>query len=176
MGGGPHPPLSVAMTWKANYTNPPSRGGTGIIVQEAILMSLCVIAVALRLYTRKFLARNLGLDDLLIVLALIPLGGFSAILILVWCFILALQLFLTDTPCSVHQIWLGQAHLEYPARATSLGEENNVRHGDRLSMGYGFHTSVDLAFLSAARRNSIARIQTNCLCSDRLCRAFLRCV
>jgi hypothetical protein len=80
------------MTWKANFTNPPSRGGTGIIVQEAILMSLCVIAVAVRLYTRKFLAKNLGLDDILIVCALVPLAGFSAVLILGWYSTLPLQL------------------------------------------------------------------------------------
>lgn len=71
MGGGPHPPMELVLTWKANYTNPPTRGTTEIVVQEALLLSLCVIAVALRVYTRKFLAKNFGLDDVLIILALV---------------------------------------------------------------------------------------------------------
>jgi hypothetical protein len=71
MGGGPHPPMEVALTWKGNYKNPETRGQVGIVVQEAVLMSLCVIVVILRVYTRKFLAKNFGLDDVLIILALV---------------------------------------------------------------------------------------------------------
>jgi hypothetical protein len=71
MGGGPHPPPEVFFSWKPNYVNPERRGQTEIVVQEALLLSLCVITVALRIYTRKFLAKNFGWDDALIILALV---------------------------------------------------------------------------------------------------------
>ena len=71
MGGGPHPPPALVLSWKSNYVNPPTRGETEIVVQEAILLALCVITVALRIYTRKFLAKNFGWDDALIILALV---------------------------------------------------------------------------------------------------------
>ncbi|KIW05544.1 hypothetical protein, variant [Verruconis gallopava] len=81
MPGGPHVPLEVAMSWKSNYVNPPTHG-SGIVVEESILLGLCYLTVALRVYTRGFLAKNFGLDDLLIIMNLIPLTGFAAILIL----------------------------------------------------------------------------------------------
>lgn len=71
MGGGPHPPVELVLSWKANYVNPPTRGETAIVVQEVVLMLLCVISVALRVYTRKFLAKNFGMDDVLIIIALV---------------------------------------------------------------------------------------------------------
>ena len=107
MPGGPHPPLELALSWEKNYVDPVTRGGTEIVVQEAVLLTLCVITVALRVYTRKFLAKNFGLDDVLIILSLFPLEGFSAILIL--------GMRKTDQRrnqrltffSSFHQIWLG---------------------------------------------------------------------
>jgi hypothetical protein len=64
-----HP--EVVATWPApNYVNPKTYGPAPYII-NSIVFSLAVIAVATRLYIRLFRRKWLGLDDGLILLALV---------------------------------------------------------------------------------------------------------
>lgn len=64
-------PLEVVLSFPLpNYTHPQTRGEALIIV-NAIFISLVVIAVSLRFYTRIFIKRWLGSDDYLIGLSLV---------------------------------------------------------------------------------------------------------
>ncbi|KIW10180.1 hypothetical protein PV08_11141 [Exophiala spinifera] len=65
-----HPPPEVIATWpKPNYVNPVSRGDS--LEYICIIFSVIgVIIVAARVYSRLFITKAPGLDDLLVVLAL----------------------------------------------------------------------------------------------------------
>ncbi|KAH7058690.1 hypothetical protein B0J12DRAFT_737323 [Macrophomina phaseolina] len=64
-------PLSVLFSFPTpNYVDPVTRGPALIIV-NAIFLSLCTIALLLRLYTRVFIKRWFGSDDVFIILAYI---------------------------------------------------------------------------------------------------------
>ena len=56
------------MEWaaKANYVNPETRGDE-IPLMEMILLAICYVVVALRLYTRTFVTKSFGWDDALII-------------------------------------------------------------------------------------------------------------
>jgi len=75
--GGLHPPLDVIISWpKPNYVNPATRDWTGpVILLTAI--ALTIIVFVMRIWARLVVGRNLGLDDLLISLAMIPLIGLT---------------------------------------------------------------------------------------------------
>lgn len=65
-----HPPLSVVLTWPIpNYTNPVTRGPGGVVL-TAVLVSLLLMAVLARFYTRLRITRSYGPDDTLIAIAL----------------------------------------------------------------------------------------------------------
>lgn len=62
-------PLSVLFTWPApNYVNPDTRG-PALLVVNAVFITLCTITLFLRLYTRIFIKRWFGSDDVFIILA-----------------------------------------------------------------------------------------------------------
>ena len=46
-----------------DYDNPARNGVCRLFVVIPLLMALATIMVALRLYTRKFIVKNVGLDD-----------------------------------------------------------------------------------------------------------------
>lgn len=65
------PPLAVMATWpKPNYVDPITRGH-GVVIVNAICMSLAFIVTLLRLYTRIWITATPGVDDILIVIALL---------------------------------------------------------------------------------------------------------
>ena len=69
------PPASVIATWPTpNYKNPATRGN-GVTIINAILISLSVILVALRLYVRIAIIKWFGLDDFFLILALVSSGS-----------------------------------------------------------------------------------------------------
>jgi hypothetical protein len=71
MPGGIHPSLLVEGTWPvANYVDP-ARHGPGVAILIAILTSLAVLTVCLRLWVRLRLQKNAGLDDICIVAAMV---------------------------------------------------------------------------------------------------------
>jgi hypothetical protein len=63
------PPADIlASQPRPNYIDPETRGPAGKIV-AALLMLLASIIVALRVFTRHYITKGLGLDDVLILLA-----------------------------------------------------------------------------------------------------------
>jgi hypothetical protein len=64
-------PPEVILSWPTpNYENPVTRGHA-LVVVNAIFIALVVIVVVLRLYTRIFIKRWFGSDDIFILLALV---------------------------------------------------------------------------------------------------------
>lgn len=65
------PPVEVLLSWPTpNYENPTTRGDALLIV-NSIFLSLAVITVSLRMYTRLMIKRWLGIDDVFILLGLV---------------------------------------------------------------------------------------------------------
>lgn len=65
------PPTEVLLKWPSpNYENPKTRG-SALLVVNLICISLVVIIVGLRLYTRLVIKRWFGVDDVFILLALV---------------------------------------------------------------------------------------------------------
>lgn len=67
------PPLSVLLSWPSpNYADPVTRGNASLIVN--VIFSIFVVAVVLlRLYCRISVKRWLGIDDMMILPALVRL-------------------------------------------------------------------------------------------------------
>lgn len=65
------PPLEIILTWPTpDYIDPPTRGDALLIV-NSIFITLVIVTVSLRLYTRLAIKRWFGLDDVFILLALV---------------------------------------------------------------------------------------------------------
>jgi hypothetical protein len=76
------PPPEVLATWPVpNYIDPEVRG-PGLIITQIVLLSIAMIFIAARLYTRIVLVRSFGMDDVLIVVALPPAIALAAISII----------------------------------------------------------------------------------------------
>ncbi|KAI1854904.1 hypothetical protein JX265_002543 [Neoarthrinium moseri] len=70
-------PSSISANWPApNYVNPETRGPAGKIV-GITLVSIATVIIVLRLYTRHFISKGFGLDDILIVLSYVPATAFA---------------------------------------------------------------------------------------------------
>jgi hypothetical protein len=72
-------PLSVLQSWpRPNYIDPPTRGSWAVAF-FGVLSGIVVVIVLLRCYTRAFIQRWFGWDDILIIFALVsfelPLGS-----------------------------------------------------------------------------------------------------
>lgn len=66
-------PIPVILSWPTpNYIDPLTRGDA-LVVINAVLISVVVIVVSLRLYTRLAIRRWFGADDTFIALALVCL-------------------------------------------------------------------------------------------------------
>jgi hypothetical protein len=76
------PPADVLLSWPTpNYDNPVTRGPALLIV-NSIFISLAVITVVARIYTRIVIKRWFGIDDVFILLALLFTIGLTAVVIL----------------------------------------------------------------------------------------------
>jgi hypothetical protein len=76
------PPVDVLLSWPTpNYDNPVTRGPALLIV-NSIFISLAVITVVARIYTRIVIKRWFGIDDVFILLALLFTLGLTAVVIL----------------------------------------------------------------------------------------------
>lgn len=53
---------------RPNYVNPETRGPSSIVI-GIILVSLVTVIIGLRVFTRRFVSRGFGLDDILILAA-----------------------------------------------------------------------------------------------------------
>lgn len=68
-----YPPPEVINSWPApNYVDPETRGQS-LLVVNITLLSLCIIALAARLWSRLVILRSPGLDDVLITIAMVSL-------------------------------------------------------------------------------------------------------
>ena len=73
MPGGPHPPLSVIASWPApNYINPEGRGRVTTTI-AAVLSPITLFIIFARLWVRFYLQRSAGIDDWLMIAALVCL-------------------------------------------------------------------------------------------------------
>ncbi|KAK5278708.1 hypothetical protein LTR20_000916 [Exophiala xenobiotica] len=77
-----HPPLSVIATWpKPNYINPETRGPALELVC-IIFAAIGIVIVTARIYSRLFITKAPGWDDLLVVIALLFLITLSVLVII----------------------------------------------------------------------------------------------
>jgi hypothetical protein len=65
MPGGLHPPISVVLSWQPNLIDPPTRSWA-LVITVAVLLALTYIVVGLRIWARFGIAKNWGIDDVLI--------------------------------------------------------------------------------------------------------------
>jgi Na+/phosphate symporter len=75
MPGGSHPPLSVILSWPTpNYVDPVTRGW-GDVILCVVLYALALFTVVARLWARLIIKHNAGLDDVMIVIAMVQVTG-----------------------------------------------------------------------------------------------------
>jgi hypothetical protein len=83
MPGGIHPPPDVYLAWpKPNYINPQLRDWT-LAATVVILLCLTITIVCARLWARIVLQRNAGIDDAIIVVAMVWNSDLSRYLMIV---------------------------------------------------------------------------------------------
>lgn len=65
------PSPEVIASWpKPNYVNP-ERHGNAVIIVAAVCFTLAFLVLLIRIYTRIHISRSFGLDDWLIVIAMV---------------------------------------------------------------------------------------------------------
>lgn len=80
--GGLHPPVSVLVSWPApNHVNPETRG-PGASYALIVLLALTFIVYTARMWARLIVARNAGLDDSLMSIAMILVIGSTIAVVL----------------------------------------------------------------------------------------------
>ncbi|KAF2024334.1 hypothetical protein EK21DRAFT_20975, partial [Setomelanomma holmii] len=80
--GGLHPPSEVILSWpRPNHVDPEERGWEAPIALIVVL-ALTFIVYALRMWARLVVAKNAGMDDLLMSFAMIPLIGLTICVVL----------------------------------------------------------------------------------------------
>jgi hypothetical protein len=74
MPGGLYPPLSISQSWPApNYDDPVTQG-TALIELTITLYAIALITVLARLWARVVVTYDVGLDDVLVVVAMARAG------------------------------------------------------------------------------------------------------
>lgn len=88
MPGGLNPPPSVIASWPIpNYVDPPQRG-PGVLIVTIVFTILMLAATSARMWVRFFKTRSPGLDDYLILMAMVSFH--------LSCSLLAYSIVLTD--------------------------------------------------------------------------------
>jgi len=65
------PPISVMAKWpKPNYVNPETTGA-GLLITNCVMLSVSLVVIGIRIYTRVWISNNFGWDDVFILLALV---------------------------------------------------------------------------------------------------------
>lgn len=68
--GGLHPPVSQVLQWPyPHYKDPTLRHGAVPVIIVFTVLTLCMIAA--RIFVRGVMQRNMGLDDWLVLLAMV---------------------------------------------------------------------------------------------------------
>lgn len=74
------PPLEVLYSWPdPNYVDPVTRG-SALLVVNCVFVSIAVLFVGARLYTRLWVKSWFGLDDVFIILAMVCIPRCSSII------------------------------------------------------------------------------------------------
>lgn len=71
MPGGLYPPLSIHQTWPAPNYNDPVTQGTALIDITIALYAVTLVTVLARLWARVVTTYDVGLDDVLVVFAMV---------------------------------------------------------------------------------------------------------
>ena len=67
------PPLSVIAEWPTpNYVDPESTGA-GLLIANCVMLAVTSLVVSIRIYTRLRITKNLGWDDIFILVAMVSL-------------------------------------------------------------------------------------------------------
>jgi hypothetical protein len=75
--GGVHPPPEVLLSWPVpNYVNPEDRGWESSIILMVVLGITSIIYIV-RMWARLVVAKNAGLDDILMSIAMLPAFGLT---------------------------------------------------------------------------------------------------
>lgn len=90
VSSSPYVRLSIgvftSITTMDHFPAPPGAShahrGPTVVILESILLSICILVVGFRTWTRAFQRRNFGLDDLFILLALLFLIGQGTVVLL----------------------------------------------------------------------------------------------
>lgn len=70
------PPLSVLLSWPPpNYDNPSEVRGPQLLIISSILLPIAIFMVAVRTYTRLCLSKSFGLDNVFLIVAILPTIG-----------------------------------------------------------------------------------------------------
>ncbi|TID24545.1 hypothetical protein E6O75_ATG02910 [Venturia nashicola] len=79
MSGGVHPPIETVVAWSkiANPSNPSQTRGWELVVLVVILFSITIFTVVARLWARLKVQHNAGLDDIIVVVTMIPTTGLA---------------------------------------------------------------------------------------------------
>ncbi|KAF6844570.1 integral membrane protein [Colletotrichum musicola] len=73
------PPPEVILSWPPpRYDDPETRGPASEIV-SLVLLSIASTIIIIRIYTRKWITKGFGWDDILVILAFIPATGFVVV-------------------------------------------------------------------------------------------------
>lgn len=74
MPGGLFPPLSISQSWPAPNYNDPVTQGTALIDLAIVLYAIALITILARLWARVVVRYDVGLDDVLVVVAMVRAG------------------------------------------------------------------------------------------------------
>ena len=70
------PPTEVILSWPTpNYLNPKDVRGPQLLVISGIFFPIALLMVGLRIFTRLRLSKSFGVDDVFLLLAIIPAGA-----------------------------------------------------------------------------------------------------
>ncbi|QSZ35475.1 hypothetical protein DSL72_008345 [Monilinia vaccinii-corymbosi] len=76
------PPIETLAAWPMpNYVDPETRG-KGVVIVNAILFPVALGVLLIRFYTRLHISKSFGLDDWLIIAAMVPATTFAMLAIL----------------------------------------------------------------------------------------------
>jgi hypothetical protein len=75
--GGLHPPPDVLLSWpKPNYVDPEERGwGPPIVL--LVFLGITFLVYCARMWARLAISKNIGFDDILVSIAMLPLFGLT---------------------------------------------------------------------------------------------------
>lgn len=128
MPGGLSPPPEVYLSWpKPNYVDPPSRGNA-VVVLNFVLLALCFIVVGLRSYARLLQANTFGLDDVFVLVGMIPLTGFGVCILLGESAMDAHSYSASALiKVRIHKVWLQSSYMGHPPIIIAIGQKGQSR-------------------------------------------------